>query len=158
MTKARNGSHVAFIAQAVTYDGDVCLFWPFGSRNQRATTRIKLDDGRIVTRYVHTIVCETCYGPAPSSKHEVAHSCGKGHFGCIAPNHLRWATRVSNQADRLIHGTHNRGTRNGKCRLTPSKVQKIRASKKSYKNIAVDFGVDPSTISLIRSGRIWGWL
>lgn len=57
---------------------------------------------------VARMVCEEVNGPPPTPAHQAAHSCGKGHLGCITPQHLRWATQVENEADKLIHGTHNR--------------------------------------------------
>lgn len=86
---------------ALTYEGDDCLAWPFYTR----------PDGYGEVRYdgknwvVSRLVCEMVNGPAPSPHHEAAHSCGKGHEGCVAKAHLRWATHKENHDDRKQHGT-----------------------------------------------------
>jgi hypothetical protein len=62
--------------------------------------------------------------------------------------------------DRLIHGTHNRGERQGSHKLTEADVHKIRSlsGRLSQTAIANRFGIDPSTVNNIHSGKRWGWL
>lgn len=50
-------------------------------------------------------MCQKAHGDPPSPKHDAAHSCGRGHEGCVNPNHLSWKTKKQNQADRITHGT-----------------------------------------------------
>src|SRR5690606_29105850 len=100
-------------------------------------------------------------GPPPTVEHEAAHSCGKGHEGCVNPHHLRWATSTENKADTLIHGTRNRGERNRSAKLTDAKVYEIRrllAAGMTQTAIAAMFAVSLTTISKIAAGKIWGWL
>lgn len=75
------------------------------------------------------LVCLLAHGEPPSPIHLAAHSCGKGHEGCVNPRHLRWATPAENQADRQRHGTAMAGIRNPKSRLTVEDVLAIRAAK-----------------------------
>jgi hypothetical protein len=90
---------------AFCYEGDECLIWPFG--------RITAGYGNLYFGgewgYAHRRVCEEVNGPATTPKHEAAHSCGKGHEGCVTKKHLRWATHAENMADMLEHGTSNLG-------------------------------------------------
>jgi hypothetical protein len=140
----------AFIAQAVLNSGPDCLLWPYG-QNGVGYGSIRWD-GR--QRTVHSVVCELTHGPKPSSKHEVAHSCGNRI--CCAPAHLRWATIKENQADRLIHGTHNRGERQGQSKLTANQVQEIRAQQhRLQRDLAADYGVTDRTISDIQRRTTW---
>ena len=84
------------------YRGDECLAWPYSCDGGGY--------GHIANRgKVHRIVCAKINGKCPGDEYQAAHSCGNGHLGCVNPNHLTWKTRHENQADRLIHGTHNRG-------------------------------------------------
>ena len=89
------------------YTGDDCLKWPFGG--------IRAGYGQLNTggrqQYVHALACESTYGPAPTPNHVASHNCGKGHEGCCNPRHMAWKTRAEDAADRLVHGTHNRGDR-----------------------------------------------
>jgi hypothetical protein len=86
--------------KAVSAKGYECVIWPFQTHKFR-----DMGPGQSVTRFV----CAIVNGPRPTPKHEVAHSCGKGHLRCISGNHLRWATHTENMADKIIHGTTNRG-------------------------------------------------
>lgn len=106
------------------------------------------------------MVCEAVHGPAPSPHHEAAHTCGRGSSGCINPNHLRWATPTENQADKIEHGTSNRGERCAASRLTEDDVIEIRRlkGKMTQKEIAEIFGVNYITVGDIHNSRTWAWL
>lgn len=104
--KALRGEPAEYLSSvAMVYEGDDCLIWPF-SRNAAgyATMFAKKGDTTIVSR----AVCEMKRGRPPSPDHDAAHSCGKGHEGCINPHHLRWATKLENAADKFVHGTLTR--------------------------------------------------
>ena len=161
MTRARNGATQKFLMMAVVYRGDDCLIWPF-HRDHGGYAHINVVvDGRRTIRRPSRLVCEAVNGPPPTFLHQAAHSCGTGNKGCIAPRHLRWATRVENEADKLLHGTRARGEINGHAKLTSEKVYQIRTlldEGLSQRAIAKEFGVDPSNISHIRRGKNWRWL
>src|SRR5260221_680223 len=95
------GAIPKWLREYADYSGDECLTWPFA----------RYPDGRANMNggYPTRAMCELAYGPAPSPKHEAAHSCGKGHEACVNPRHLRWATPKENAADKKIHGTHIKG-------------------------------------------------
>lgn len=135
-------------------DKKQCLVWPYSCNNY----------GYAVMRYnkrtqlVSRIVCRKVNGRPPVEKRHAAHSCGKGHEGCINPHHLNWATVEQNQADRIKHGTSNAGTQNGQSKLTDEKVRKIlRLMDKGYTNayLAARFGVTKGTINPIRHNKTW---
>lgn len=143
----------AFIAEAIQHDREACLLWPFG--RAKAGYGTGWYKGRQIP--MHRLICELTHGPAPSSKYEAAHACGNA--ACVAPRHLRWATRAENVADRLLHGTHNRGERHGASKLTREDVLTIRAqSHRKLKELAAEYGVSISRISGIRNRREWAWL
>lgn len=150
------GALPAFMQQAIAYDGDDCLFWPFARKSSGAGKFAKDGKAMVAAR----VVCEAVYGPPPTPRHDTAHSCGKGHLGCVAPRHLRWATRAENQADRDLHGTMIRGEQHKLAKLTADDVRQIRAmvGTMSMQAIADCFGVSMSLISLIHRRKRWSWL
>jgi len=153
MTTTR-GEPLRFIREiAVPYQGDDCLTWPFA--------RITNGYGSVwyegKVKYPHRIVCELAHGPAPSPRHEAAHSCGKGHEGCVNPRHLRWATPKENNADKVNHGTTLRGERSARAKLSAADVRQIRAQRgrETQQSLGNRFGVSPRTIEAIHLNKIW---
>jgi hypothetical protein len=141
---------------ASKYEGDDCLLWPYGhGNNGRGLIRV---DGLAMApaRYV----CILVNGEPPSPHHDAAHECGRGTDGCISPRHLAWKTRSENLADRISHGTANRGERCGTAKLTEYDIRCILGLKgrASQEEIASAFGVHQSVISRICSRKSWGWL
>ncbi|MGN7750604.1 hypothetical protein [Sinorhizobium sp. 22678] len=110
----------------------------------------------IVSRFL----CEDTKGAPPTPKHEAAHSCGNGKFGCVTKRHISWKTPAENQADRLAHGTHNRGERCGTSKLTEREAREILSlkGKESQRSIAKRFGIIQQTVSQIHSKKTWAWL
>lgn len=146
-----------FISQiAVVFEGDGCLAWPY-SCNSNGYGRF-WEDGKEVpaARYV----CEVVNGPPPSPEHETAHSCGKGHEGCVNPNHLRWATHQENMQDAIVHGTARRGGRAKNSKFSPADIERIRLLSKSVsqREIARRYDVAHRTIQRIVKGEQWAWL
>lgn len=152
------GDPLRFIHEsAVLHASDECLPWPFGKGPAGYAGMVLIDGKKVLaSRYV----CELVNGPPPTPEHEAAHSCGKGHEACIAPGHLVWKTHAENEADKLIHGTHGRGERNSKAKLTEAAVREILSlkGKETNPNLASRFGVVPQTISNIHTGRSWSWI
>jgi hypothetical protein len=141
---------------ALNYCGDDCLTWPF-ARDRGGYGVIQIN-GK--PQGVHRVVCEMYRGPAPTPDHEAAHECGKGHAGCCNPQHLFWKTCAENSADRLRHGTHSRGTKNGRVKLTEENVRSIRAFAGTMRqcDIGERFGVSQQVVSSIINRKGWSWL
>lgn len=154
---AASSDVLAFLAEAVAYRGSECLFWPYGkSGYSRGYYGVATWGGK--QRHVHLIVCEAANGRKPSDLHEVAHNCGNSM--CVAPSHLRWATRSGNQNDRTIHGTSNRGERQGASKLTRADVAAIRAleGRETQRDVADKFGVCSAHVCNIWHRKVWHWL
>ncbi len=148
--------HRFFEHVVLPYKGDDCLIWPFG----RIKNGYPVFGRRAgATRYLHRACCAVVNGQPPTSKHEAAHTCGKGHLGCVTPSHLAWKTPTENQADRVEHGTTNRGERQGSHKLTEDDVDAILMFEghELQRVTAERFGIGKSHISQIRSGKVWGW-
>jgi hypothetical protein len=69
--------------------------------------------------------------------------------------HLRWATVAENQADRVAHGTDNRGERCAATKLAAAQVIEILRSDERGIDLAARFGVSPQNITTIRKRRTW---
>lgn len=145
-----------FMLKALISTDDQCIYWPF-SRSNEGYPRINRNGKPTPTS---RWVCELVHGPAPSPEYEAAHSCGRGHLGCINPNHLRWDTRKGNFADKLIHGTDTRGQKSPVAKLTDAQVAAIRSIGEVVPQglIAQEFGIAQSYVSRILSGskRMYG--
>lgn len=140
----------------LNHDGDNCLIWPFFRDRNGYPKMGRNGKVHLVTR----CICEDVYGPPPTEKHQAAHSCGKGHLGCVAKKHLRWALPTENEADKLLHGTDNRGERSGLSVLSEAAVVEILALQGVLptSKIAHKYGVSEGAIQNIFDGRSWAWL
>lgn len=151
------GAPKAFLLNvAFPYEGDECLLWPF-TLNSKGYGRV-WHDGRL--QIASRVVCEHANGKAPTPQHHAAHSCGNGHLGCVSKKHLNWLTKAANEADKIDHGTSNRGRRNGASKLTESEVREIRRLKgtMSQRAIAKLFQTSQTCVSDIHIGLTWNWL
>jgi hypothetical protein len=157
ITMAPAGSHIEWLYQHVAYQMDDCLQWPF----PRSTK-----DGRGYTDFrgsrigAHRAMCFLAHGDPSVPSLEAAHSCGKGHEGCVNPRHLRWATTRENEADKIEHGTRLRGMSIGNAKLTADDISAIRSlcGTMRQSEIAALYGVKQTTISAIKRRQIWAWL
>jgi hypothetical protein len=152
-TKARAGVPLAWLREHSSHEALDCLEWPF-SRDAAGYGGVSVDG---VDTRAHRVMCEMVNGPAPSPWHEVAHSCGNGHLGCVHPQHLRWATRAENAADKEAHGTLLYGERAPGAKLTETQVREIRESKgmRNAREVGDRYGVSPGAIKAIWQGHNW---
>jgi len=122
--------------------------------------RVSLSKGGQVTlRTVHSLVLEAFDPPRPTGC-EGLHGPG-GTLDNRWPENLRWGTPAENAADRLRDGTHQRGERQWRHKLTSDQVLEIRARKaagESYQTLAGEFGVSRSAVMLCVTRRTWAWL
>lgn len=109
-------------------------------------------EGKPTTLCVHTIVAAAFIGPRPEGM-EVAHDDGT-RANCAASN-LRYDTPKGNQADRILHGTSQRGARNPAAVLNAEQVAAIRAADGKQCEIAKQFGISPSHVSRIVNQSRW---
>ena len=101
---------------------------------------------------VHRLVLLTFVGD-PDEGMECCHA-----DGCRTNNHLsnlRWGTAHANQADRLNHGTSNRGEQNGQSKLCEIDVRLIRSIDGHGTGLADFFGISPQSVCDIQKRRTW---
>jgi len=112
-------------------------------------------DGKCDGWLLHRLVLTSFVGVCPTG-------CEGAHWDGDRSNsrleNLRWTTPTDNQADRIRHGTTNRGSLQGASKLKKNQILKIRASSKAGSCLARKYGVTQQTICDIRKGRSWRWL
>lgn len=125
---------------------DWCLIWPF-SRSQTGYAMFSGDKIR-----VHRVMCEHRHGPAPTPDHYAAHSCDRGHEGCVNQWHLDWKTPSENQFDR-----HRSGEIGPRWKLTAAQAKEIRELKglERVQDTAARYGINESNVRLIQAGKTW---
>ncbi len=90
---------------------------------------------------------------------EICHSCDMPI--CVNPDHLFIGTHLENMRDRDRKGRRQapRGARIGTAKLSENKVREIKlillSGIETQIEIADRFGVDQTTISLIKNGKLW---
>lgn len=149
---ADKGATEAFLRAHKDFAEDVCLKWPFAVNARGYGLAVIGGFQTIASRWM----CILAHGEPPTPKHQAAHSCGKGHEGCVNPKHLSWKTHTENMADRKVHGTENIGERNGKTKLTVEDVLAIRAAPPHLKPLVEKYGMTKHSLSRIRTGKRWG--
>lgn len=83
----------------------------------------------------------------------VCHSCD--NRPCVNPDHLWLGSNRDNMDDMLAKSRSLRGEAKPNTRLTSDQVKMIRQSSEKNTILARRFGVDPSTVSRIKSGTRW---
>lgn len=104
---------------------------------------------------VHRLVAAAFIGPCPEG-YQCCHNDGNPANGAVS--NLRYDTPAGNQADRLLHGTHSRGERHGRCRLKEAQVLSIRADTRTQKTIAAEYGISQKYVYDIQCRKSWAWL
>lgn len=121
----------------------------------RMNVNIVDDAGRLWRQKVHRFVLEAFIGPCPDGL-VCCHNDGDSTNNRL--DNLRWDTQASNQADRIKHGTSNRGAANGQSKLTEADVLAIYRDKRPLAEIAQEYGMSVCGISNIKTQDTWGWL
>lgn len=110
-------------------------------------------DGRGWGFSVHRLVLEAFVGPCPDGM-SAAHNNGIPDDSRLS--NLRWDTHANNCADKVQHGTSNRGEKHWFAKLTKSQVLDIRSrTDEPSAMLADEFGVTRGTIQEIRQRRRW---
>lgn len=85
----------------------------------------------------------------------VCHTCDNP--GCVNPKHLFLGTHKDNMQDKVKKGRcqDHKGEAHPCAILTEKDVRFIRASEDSNRVLGAYFGVDKSTIGLVKNGKTW---
>lgn len=107
-------------------------------------------NGVVESAGVHRIVLRTFVGPAPAG-HVGTHRDGTRNNNTLT--NLRWATQKENMADKLLHGTAQRGERGSRTKLTSLQIGEIRAATGSHRALGRQFKVSHKHIGEIKRGQ-----
>ena len=113
-------------------------------------------DGVEKRRYAHALVLEAFFVGPRLPDTQVRHRNGIKNDNRLS--NLLWGTRKDNADDRIEHGTHPAGSRNGFARLTEADVPAIRAARAggaTVRSIAQQYGVNRETVGYLLRGKTW---
>ena len=100
----------------------------------------------------HRLVLEAFVGKCPQGM-EGCHNDGNPFNNHLS--NLRWDTPKNNHADKIRHGTTNRGERCGTAKLTLEQVRAIREDTRLQRIIAKEYNIAESMISRIKNRVRW---
>lgn len=110
-------------------------------------------DGERLRQNIQWLVVLAFIGPKLNPDWEVCHDDGKHHNNCLS--NLRYDTRAGNFADKVRHGTHQRGERHGNAKLTDEQALTILGDPRRPQEIAREYGVSNAAIYLIKNRQNW---
>ena len=113
--------------------------------------------GQVSNRRAHRLAYELFVGKIPVGM-VVCHKCDNPR--CCNPDHLFIGTQKENIADMIFKGRRalRFGVKNTQNKLNEEQVIEIFKSNQTQRQIAEKFKIDQSTVSNIKTGKIWGWL
>lgn len=151
--RARPGERLAELEAMLTLETDACIVWQSGTNGRYGTIRIAQQ-----MHYVHTIALERRAGPRPDGHHAAHRPVVCHEPPCLNYRHLRWATAVDNNADKLLDGTAMLGSANHVTKHTEDEIREMRLRRlagATIRGLAREYGLAPGTVSRICSGKTW---
>lgn len=152
--KTPPGALRSWLERNSDHTGDDCLEWPF-AQYPNGYGHINFEG---LETTAHRAMCRIAHGEPDKPELDAAHSCH--NRSCCNPQHLRWATRVENMADKLESGTDPVGERNGAAKISAADVRQIRAlcGTMRMRDIGALFGITISNVSAIHLRKSWAHL
>lgn len=113
--------------------------------------------GEVSGKRAHRVAYESFVGEIPKGLN-VCHRCDNRK--CCNPDHLFVGTQKENIADMIKKGRKDSrfGEKNTQNKLSQKQVFDIYKSTETQRTIARKYGIDQSTVSNIKTGKLWGWL
>lgn len=145
-----------FWSQVILPNSSGCMRWT-GSKNCYGYGRMSVRGRYVGAARLSLMLSE---GEPADKALEAAHAPIICHRrDCVAPLHLRWATRKEQSEDKRLDGTSLNGERHGQARLTADQVREIRSryatGNETQKKLGDEYGVWQSTVSQIVLRRKW---
>lgn len=126
-----------------------CWIWTAATRNGYGAIKYA---GKMLR--AHRSAYELYSGTIPDGL-LVRHECDNRL--CVNPDHLLLGSHANNMQDMVDRGrTPNRkGANNGQSKLTNEQVLAIRSDARSQRKIAMDYGIDHTTVCDIKREKSW---
>lgn len=132
---------------AAAYIGDSCLEWPFPRRYPNGYGALQ---AKVARTTAHRFVCVLAHGE-PQGRLDAAHICHNRL--CCNPQHLRWATRRDNLADRVVRRTVPQGDSHGMTKYSDETVRRLVVDYWSFvEETAAKLGMDKAHAHRILRG------
>lgn len=144
-------------------DGEIESLWSepkllAGGTDKDGYKKFVLIDDMGCRRYVRraSLVCCAFHGPRPD-KMTVRHKDGTRTNDSAA--NLAWATHTVNCRDKIEHGTHQKGEKNGNAKITEADARRIKNMAELPASKVAEFvGCSKSIVNNIRHGKSWSWV
>lgn len=140
-------------------NGFTGLRQPYHDKSGRPLLMLRRANGERRTFMISRLVALAFLPPPDAGRTDVAHNDGNNQNNLV--DNLRWATKAENEADKVLHGRTNRGSRNGRATLSETQVLEILErcrSGETQGQISRDLNIPQTTISCIVTGRSWSSL
>lgn len=105
-----------------------------------------------VRQLLHIVVLETFVGACPVGM-QCRHLDGNSSHNWLS--NLCWGTQSENEADKRLHGTDQRGERNGWALLTEREVRQLKLRFKAGEDVRVLEAEYGTTTRRILNGKVW---
>lgn len=134
--------------------GSIRRIFPVEDKDGYYYILLHADCGKRKSLRISRLVLLTFIGPSPEGT-ICAHLDGSRKNNSL--ENLKWVTYKENCSHRKIHGTQPYGEEHHCSKLTKVDVQNIRKQKgkETAKSVANKYGVSPSTIQAIFTGKTW---
>ena len=126
---------------------------PFPNLEGRLSVKLRIN-GHTYCYNIHRLVL-SAFDRARKTYEECRHldgNCKNNHL-----RNLKWGTSKENQADRILHGISNRGSRHGMSKLSEENINEIKSlyfnNKWPQSRIAIKFNINPCHVSRIINNR-----
>ncbi len=107
---------------------------------------------------VYRLVLTAFVGP-PGEGRKVRHLNGDRSDNRLA--NLRWGTEAERVADKMAHGTSNRGSGNPATKLSEETARELKTRMEDGERVvhlAREFSLQYQTVYNLKNGNTWGWL
>lgn len=140
------------LKELIKEDTNRCIVWPF--YKNRSGYGIITYKGR--PQRAHRVALSLHLGVDLTDLNVVAHTPIVCHNrACVNPKHLRNTTHEENMNDMHIDGMVHNGSKNHNSKLTEAKALEIFQSNEKQPVLARKYNVSQSTVSAVKTGRLW---